>query len=187
MRRRSGRLKYSAHMVAISSRSAGVILDDGDAHVPSLLCRDCADDVPALLPSVPGEGNTGCRGACVSCQKSTFRAIRRISTTKKTRSIRNGSFSRYALITWRNAVSLGQSLVHDLGGLGEHLVQSLGGFEALGVHLVDVLGAGRTGGEPVVLGGDLQTADLGVVARSLGELGGDVLAGQLGGRRRRRR
>lgn len=31
-------------------------------------------------------------------------------------------FSRYALITWRNAVSLGQSLVHDLGGLGEHLV-----------------------------------------------------------------
>lgn len=44
-----------------------VILDDGDAHVPSLLCRDCADDVPALLPSVPGEGNTGCRGACVSC------------------------------------------------------------------------------------------------------------------------
>lgn len=69
-----------------------VILDDGDAHVPSLLCRDCADDVPALLPSVPGEGNTGCRGACVSCQKSTFRAIRRISTTKKTRSIRNGSF-----------------------------------------------------------------------------------------------
>ena len=90
-------------------------------------------------------------------------------------------FSRYALITWRNAVSLGQSLVHDLGGLGEHLVQSLRGFEALGVHLVDVLGAGRTGGEPVVLGGDLQTADLGVVARSLGELGGDVLAGQLGG------
>ena len=54
------------------------------------------------------------------------------------------------------------------GGLGEHLVQSLRGFEALGVHLVDVLGAGRTGGEPVVLGGDLQTADLGVVARSLG-------------------
>ena len=48
-------------------------------------------------------------------------------------------FSRYALITWRNAVSLGQSLVHDLGGLGEHLVQSLRGFVALGVHLVDVL------------------------------------------------
>ena len=79
------------------------------------------------------------------------------------------------------AISLAQGLVYHDGGLVEHLVQSLGGDEGLGVHLVDVLGAGGAGGEPVVLGGDLQTADLGVVARSLGELGGDVLAGQLGG------
>lgn len=77
--------------------------------------------------------------------------------------------------------SVGQSFVDDLGGLGEHLVQSLGRLEGFGVHLVDVLGAGRTGREPVVLGGDLQAADLGVVARGFGELGGDVLAGQLGG------
>ena len=72
------------------------------------------------------------------------------------------------------AISLAQGLVYHDGGLVEHLVQSLGGDEGLGVHLVDVLGAGGAGGEPVVLGGDLQTADLGVVARSLGELGGDA-------------
>ena len=74
------------------------------------------------------------------------------------------------------AISLAQGLVDHDGGLVEYLVQSLGGDEGLGVHLVDVLGAGRTGREPVVLGGDLQAADLGVVARGFGELGGDVLA-----------
>ena len=79
------------------------------------------------------------------------------------------------------AISLAQGLVYHDGGLVEHLVQSLGGDEGLGVHLVDVLGAGGAGGEPVVLGGDLQTADLGVVARCLGQLGGDVFASQGGG------
>ena len=77
------------------------------------------------------------------------------------------------------AISLAQGLVYHDGGLVEHLVQSLGGDEGLGVHLVDVLGAGGAGGEPVVLGGDLQTADLGVVARCLGQLGGDVFASRV--------
>ena len=52
-------------------------------------------------------------------------------------------------------------------------------LEALGVNLVDVLGARRPGREPAAGGDDLQSADGGVVARSAGQLRGDRLAGQL--------
>ena len=74
-----------------------------------------------------------------------------------------------------------QGGVHHGLGLRLHLGEVLGALERLGVDLVDVLGAGRAGGEPGGLGGDLEAADLGVVAGRLGELGGDRLAGQLGG------
>ena len=47
--------------------------------------------------------------------------------------------------------------------------QVLGAAEGLGVDLVDVLGARRPGGEPGVLGDDLQPADRRVVARRLGQ------------------
>ena len=51
--------------------------------------------------------------------------------------------------------------------------------EALGVDLVDVLGAGWPGGEPAVVGDDLQAADRCTVARRARELGGDRFAGQV--------
>ena len=53
--------------------------------------------------------------------------------------------------------------------------------EALRVDLVDVLGARGTGGEPAVLGHDLEPADGGPVAGSGGEDRGDPGAGQLRG------
>src|ERR1700744_4423065 len=54
--------------------------------------------------------------------------------------------------------------------------------EGLGVELVDVLGAGRAGGEPAGPGDHLQPADRRVVARRGGQRGQDLLAGQLAGR-----
>ncbi len=47
----------------------------------------------------------------------------------------------------------------DLARFGEDRVQVIDALEALGVDLVDVLGAGRARGEPAVLGHDLQPAD----------------------------
>ena len=85
---------------------------------------------------------------------------------ERTFCLRHGHIST-AIIVWRLIrMSLGQGLVYDFGGFGEHLVEGLRGFEGLGIHLVDVFGAGWACREPVVLGGDLQAADLGVVARS---------------------
>ena len=74
----------------------------------------------------------------------------------------------------------GQGGGDHLAGLVLDLGQVLGAAERLGVDLVDVLGARRPGGEPGVLGGHLEPADLGAVAGRRGELGGDRLAGQLG-------
>src|SRR5690606_6123211 len=51
--------------------------------------------------------------------------------------------------------------------------------EALGVDLVDVLRARRAGGEPAVLGDDLDAADRLAVRRGLGEHADDLLASQL--------
>ena len=55
-------------------------------------------------------------------------------------------------------------------------------LKALGIDLVDILGAGRAGGEPAVRGHHLQPADGRAVARRRGEHARDRLAGQLGGR-----
>src|SRR6266540_6549761 len=66
-------------------------------------------------------------------------------------------------------------------GLVDDPLQVLLAEEALRVDLVDVLGAGRPGGEPAVLGGDLHPADRGAVAWRGGEHAGDRLAGELGG------
>ena len=63
----------------------------------------------------------------------------------------------------------------------QNLVQGLGGNEGFGVDLVDVLGAGWAGGEPVVPGGYLDAPDFGPVARSLGQLGSDGFAGRPSG------
>ncbi len=54
-------------------------------------------------------------------------------------------------------------------------------LEAFHVDLVNGLGAGGARREPAVLGYNLQTADGGVVAGRLGQLGDDGLAGQGGG------
>ena len=53
--------------------------------------------------------------------------------------------------------------------------------EALGVDLVDVLGARRAGREPAVLGDHLDPAEGGAVGRGRGQHVGDRLAGQLRG------
>ena len=66
-----------------------------------------------------------------------------------------------------------QDVADQFARRGLHLGQVLRAAEALGVDLVDVLGARRAGGEPAVLGGDLQPADRRAVARRLGQLGGD--------------
>src|SRR5260370_42250206 len=49
--------------------------------------------------------------------------------------------------------------------------------KTLGVDLVDVLGAGRTGGKPSALRDDLDAADRRIVARGLREHALDRLAG----------
>src|ERR1700722_10159529 len=49
-------------------------------------------------------------------------------------------------------------------GFGLDLFEVVGAFEAFGVDLVDVFGARGAGGEPAFGGGDLETADAGVVA-----------------------
>ena len=76
--------------------------------------------------------------------------------------------------------SLGDNPVHQRLGLRLHLLQVIGALEGLRVDLVDVLGAGRAGGEPGVLRDHLQPADGRSVAGRLGQLGGDGLPGQLG-------
>src|SRR5688572_15751611 len=60
------------------------------------------------------------------------------------------------------------------------LLEVLRGPETFRVDLVDVLRPARAGGEPAVGGGDLQTADRGVVAGRAGELRGDRIAGERG-------
>src|SRR4051812_3020513 len=52
-------------------------------------------------------------------------------------------------------------------------------LETFCVDLVDILGAGWTSGKPSCLRYDLESADLGVVARRSCELGGDGLSCQL--------
>ncbi len=54
-------------------------------------------------------------------------------------------------------------------------------LEALHVDLVDGLGAGGARREPAVLGHYLETADGGIIARRLGQLGDDGLTRQGGG------
>src|SRR5688572_26723303 len=54
-------------------------------------------------------------------------------------------------------------------------------FERFGVDLVDVFRPGRPRGEPAVLRDYLQPADARIVARSLRELGGDLVAGEFSG------
>src|SRR5438034_409211 len=68
----------------------------------------------------------------------------------------------------------------DLLGFGNDPGEVVRATEAFGVDFVDVLGAGGTGGEPAVGGGDFQAADRGVVAWRLRELDGDALAGHFG-------
>ena len=50
-------------------------------------------------------------------------------------------------------------------------------LEAFGVDFVDVFGAGGSGGEPSIFGGDFEAADGSVVAGGFGEDSGDGLAG----------
>src|SRR5690349_10039870 len=67
------------------------------------------------------------------------------------------------------------------GGL-LHLGQVLRTLVGLGVDLVDVLGTGRSGGEPGALGGHLEATDRGTVAGGGGQGRGDRLTRQLGRR-----
>src|SRR5215469_13842958 len=50
-------------------------------------------------------------------------------------------------------------------------------FKALRIDLIDVLGTGRPGREPAIIGHDLQTADWGAVPRGGSQFSCDVLAG----------
>src|SRR5215475_6464088 len=67
---------------------------------------------------------------------------------------------------------------HGLRFLHDGLEVSLA-LEALRVELVDVLRAGRSGGEPARVGDDLQSSDLLVVAGRARELCHDGLAAQV--------
>ncbi|AAF09889.1 hypothetical protein DR_0304 [Deinococcus radiodurans R1 = ATCC 13939 = DSM 20539] len=71
---------------------------------------------------------------------------------------------------------------HHLAGFFEDLLQVLLAPEALAVDFVHVLGAAGPGGEPSVLGGDLEAADGRVVAGCAGQLGGDGVTRQRGRR-----
>src|SRR5215212_8748831 len=75
---------------------------------------------------------------------------------------------------------LGQGASDDLLGLLDDGVEVGPVLEALGVDLVQVLGARGPRGEPAVGADHLEATDRGVVARGAGELGDDRLAGQLG-------
>ena len=81
-----------------------------------------------------------------------------------------------------------QGLVDDLAGLRLHGSQVGGVAQGLGVDLVLVLGAGRTGSEPGILGDDLDATDGSTIAWRRGEnlldplagdgVGGDVVGGE---------
>ena len=51
-------------------------------------------------------------------------------------------------------------------------------LEALRIDLIDVLGAGRPGREPAIIGHDLQPADRGAVTWGGSQFGCDRLAGE---------
>ena len=51
-------------------------------------------------------------------------------------------------------------------------------LEALRIDLIDVLGAGRPGREPAIIGHDLQPADRGAVTWGGGQFGCDRVAGE---------
>ena len=68
--------------------------------------------------------------------------------------------------------------VDDLLSLGEDCLQMLFVVEALGINLVDILGARRARGEPAVLGDDFQTSDGRLVAGRVRQRREDRLAGQ---------
>src|SRR3954462_11258972 len=72
-----------------------------------------------------------------------------------------------------------QRLRHELLGLGDDPLEGLVALEALGVDLVDVLGARWARGEPRALGHDLDPADRRAVAGRLGQDLADRLAGEL--------
>jgi hypothetical protein len=80
-----------------------------------------------------------------------------------------------------------QGIAHDLLGLADDGLEVLLVPEALCVDLVDVLRPGRPCRKPAAPGHDLEAPDGGIVARRLGQLGDDGLAGQVrlvdGGRR----
>src|SRR5205807_7747631 len=80
-----------------------------------------------------------------------------------------------------------ERLRHDGSCLPDDLLQVRLVAKALGVDLVDVLGAARPRGEPAARGYDLEPTDLGVVAGRLDELGEDRLARQRRGLDRLRR
>src|SRR5262245_4998178 len=74
----------------------------------------------------------------------------------------------------RNAVlGTGQGVVHDPPGFIDNPVQMCLVLEALGVDLVNVLCAGRTGSKPAAGCHDLQAPNRSVVARGAGQLGRD--------------
>src|SRR5262245_52024548 len=105
-------------------------------------------------------------------------------TTARARSAAAGSSKTTAhrlpaLFLWLSPRGLSDRRGHDPLCLADDRVQVGLVLEALGVELVDVLGAGRPGREPATGRHDLQPADRGVVARGAGELRADRVARQL--------
>ena len=74
----------------------------------------------------------------------------------------------------------GQRIADDRLGLFQYPAQMGLAAKTLGVDFVDVLGAGRTRGEPAIFRDRLQPAKGRIVARSPGENGLDFFARQLG-------
>ncbi len=52
--------------------------------------------------------------------------------------------------------------------------------EAFSVNFIDVFRAGRAGGEPALGGADFQSANRGVIARRVGQFGGNRVTRQRG-------
>ena len=69
-------------------------------------------------------------------------------------------------------------MLHDRTGLRLNLAKVILSEKAFCIELVDILGARGPRGEPPIAGHDLQSADRRAVARGLGELGLDRVAGE---------
>src|SRR5690348_1966286 len=135
---------------------------------------------------VPG-GNGAVGGGTSSCMTSPFTEIDGTGAAdRRARVLYDPPVAGVSPVA-TSSRTLRQGAAHQRLRLGLDATQVLLAAEALGVELVDVLGARRPRGEPAALRLHLQAADGCAIAGRSGERARDRLAGELGVRHVARR